>query len=154
MVSFVGSGHTYEPGKDGRLIVRVDRPSCVFPLCCHAVEPSQMRTLLPEHPIAAGLPETFTLEYTEMYDGPFGVPPADEIIFSESWADGEHFNEAGAIWNVGKGKVFYFRPGHETYRVSYHRHVLKILGNATTYLGRAAQESRSAEKSTEESASK
>jgi hypothetical protein len=128
---------TYKPAKDGSIEIHLDRPNCVFPLCCHPVEPSLMRTLLPKHPIARGLPETFTLEYTEMYDGPYGVPPADELIFSETWADGEFFAESGAIWNVGKGKVFYLRPGHETYRVYYDPDVLKILENATVHLGEA-----------------
>lgn len=120
---------------DGSILIKLDRPDCVFPLCCHPVEPSLMRTLLPEHPIARGVPETFTLTYTEMYDGPYGVPPADQLIFSESWADGEHFLESGALWNVGRGQVFYLRPGHETYRVYYDRNILRVIDNAAVYLG-------------------
>ena len=39
------------------------------------------------------------------------------------------------IWNIGKGKVFYFRPGHETYGVYFEPMPLKVLENASRWLG-------------------
>jgi trehalose utilization protein len=40
------------------------------------------------------------------------------------------------VWNIGKGKVFYFRPGHETYPVYLEETPLKIIGNAVQWMGR------------------
>jgi trehalose utilization protein len=35
---------------------------------------------------------------------------------------------------LGKGRVFYFRPGHETYPVFKQEAVLRILSNAVRWL--------------------
>ena len=40
----------------------------------------------------------------------------------------------GLIWNIGKGKVFYFRPGHETFPVYKQKVALQIVENAVRYL--------------------
>ena len=76
--------------------------------------------LRPDHPIAAGIPAEFELPQTEMYDEPFHVPEPDEVILEERWASGEWFR-SGAVWKLGRGKVFYFRPGHETFPSSRSR---------------------------------
>jgi len=65
---------------------------------------------------------------------PFHVPTPDAVIFEEKWDRGEHFR-SGCVWNIGKGKVFYFRPGHETYKVYFEPVPLKILANAVLWLG-------------------
>jgi trehalose utilization protein len=90
--------------------------------------------LKPEHPIARGLPATFELAATEMYDEPFHVPPPDEVVLEERWATGEWFR-SGAVWKVGNGRVFYFRPGHETYPVFKDANALKVVENAVVWLG-------------------
>lgn len=72
--------------------------------------------MTPDHPIAAGLPKTFQLPQTEMYAEPFHVPEPDVVVLEEQWASGDWFRR-GMAWAVGGGKVFYFRPGHETYPV-------------------------------------
>jgi len=36
---------------------------------------------------------------------------------------------------VGKGRVFYFRPGHETFPVFKQKEPLKVLENAARWLG-------------------
>ena len=81
---------------------------------------------MPKHPIAAGVSEHFDIPQTEMYGEPFHVPTPDEVIFEEKWDKGEHFR-SGCVWRLGKGKVFYFRPGHETYRVYTQPMPLKII---------------------------
>lgn len=123
-----------EKRADGKWHVLLERPSCVFPSCCTPMQPSALRTLLPEHPIARGLPSTFTLPETEMYDEPFHVPEPDEVIFREYWAGGEHFR-SGMTWRLGRGEVFYFRPGHETYHVFTQPEPLRVLENACAWLG-------------------
>jgi trehalose utilization protein len=119
---------------DGAVEVTLTLPSCVFPAYRADAKPSQIRTLLPDHPIAKGLPARFTIPRTEMYDEPFHVPEPDAVIFEERWETGEWFR-SGCLWQIGKGKVFYFRPGHELYPVYKEREVLQLLTNAARWLG-------------------
>jgi trehalose utilization protein len=123
---------------DGTWHILLERPSCVFPSCCTPMQPSTIRTLLPKHAIAQGVPASFVLPETEMYDEPFHVPEPDEIIFEERWAGGEHFR-SGMMWKLGRGHVFYFRPGHETYHVYTEPIPLKIVENACVHLGGKVQ---------------
>ena len=94
---------------------------------------SHVKTLLPEHPIAAGIPKEFDIPQTEMYDDPFFVPAPDATVFEEHWDKGEHFH-SGSVWKVGLGQVFYFRPGHEIYPVYKQPIPLRIVTNAVRYL--------------------
>ena len=114
--------------------VRVDLPNCCFPAYRPDGKPSTIITRVPEHPIARGLPKTWTVAHTEMYDEPFHVPAPDVVVFEERWEAGERFR-SGMIWNLGKGKVFYFRPGHETYGVYFEPMPLQVLENASRWLG-------------------
>ena len=54
--------------------------------------------------IAQGLPETWDIPQTEMYDEPFHVPKPDFVILEERWDAGEHFR-SGSLWLVDKGWV-------------------------------------------------
>ena len=65
--------------------VRVDLPNCVFPGFRPDGQPSVVTVLKPDHPIAKGLPATFEIPQTEMYDEPFHVPAPDQVIFQEDW---------------------------------------------------------------------
>ncbi len=106
---------------------------CCFPAWRAEAKPSHVKTLLPDRPIAAGIPKEFDIPRTEMYDEPFHVPAPDAVIFEERWDAGERFR-GGSLWKVGAGQVFYFRPGHETYPIYKQEIPLKILENATRYL--------------------
>lgn len=108
-------------------------PSCVFPAYRPDGAPSKFTTLLPGHPIAQGLPASWGINQTEMYDEPFHVPEPDAVVFEERWEKGERFR-SGCVWNIGKGKVFYFRPGHETYPVFREALPLKVIENAVRWL--------------------
>jgi trehalose utilization protein len=126
-------------------VVRVDAthwkltlPQCVFPLYRNDGQPSQVTTLLPHHPIAAGLPPAWHIPQTEMYGEPFHVPAPDEVVFEERWDKGEHFR-SGCVWSVGKGRVFYFRPGHETYPIFQQAEPLRVVENAVRWLGAPRQ---------------
>lgn len=110
-------------------------PACVFPEWRGDGAPGHMTTLLPNHPIAAGLPQKWDVNQTEMYDEPFHVPKPDEVIFEERWDKREHFR-SGCVWNVGKGRVFYFRPGHETFPVYKQAEPLRVVENAVRWLAR------------------
>jgi trehalose utilization protein len=80
------------------------------------------------------LPAHWDIPQTEMYGEPFHVPAPDEVVFEESWDKGEHFR-SGCVWNVGKGRVFYFRPGHEIYPIFKQAEPLKVVENAARWLG-------------------
>lgn len=119
---------------DGVSVARVILPNCVFPSYRADGAPSHVTTLKPNHPIARGVPGHFQISQTEMYNEPFHVPTPDEVIFEETWDKGEHFR-SGCVWQLGRGKVFYFRPGHETYAVYTQPIPLRILANAVVWLG-------------------
>lgn len=112
---------------------RLVLPACVFPAWRADAAPSTMSVVLHDHPVASGVPPEFVIPQTEMYAEPFHVPAPDEVIFKETWAGGEWFR-SGCVWNIGKGRVFYFRPGHETYPIFKQEAPLRILVNAVRWL--------------------
>ena len=114
---------------DGTDTLEVTLPACVFPFVDNAGKPGHLTTLLPNHPIAEGVPAKFDVPQTEIYAGAFHVPKPDAVIFEEKWDNGETFT-SGCAWTVGKGRVFYFRPGHETYPIYTQEVPLKIVVNA------------------------
>ena len=119
---------------DGRREVQVELPICCFPAYRADGKPSTVRVLKPDHPIAQGIPARFEVPQTEMYDEPFHVPEPDEVVLEECWATGEWFR-SGMVWRLGQGRVFYFRPGHETYPVYKEPIPLRIVTNAVRSLG-------------------
>jgi len=114
---------------DGTVVVTLHLPGCIFPAYRNDGKPSTVTVLERGHPLAAGLPDVFTLPQTEMYDEPYHVPEPDTVACEETWAGGERFRSVMA-WNVGAGKVVYVRPGHETFPVWKNEHMLRLLENA------------------------
>lgn len=85
-----------------------------------------------KHPIANEIKD-FIIEQEEMYGEPFEVPKPEDVIFVSIFeADGAIFR-SGLTWKVGKGKVFYFRPGHETYPTYRNENVKRIIKNAVLW---------------------
>jgi trehalose utilization protein len=121
---------------DGRQKLAIHLPICCFPSYRNDGLPSTVQVKKPAHPVMKGIPGSFQISKTEMYNEPFHVPEPDEVIFEECWAGGEWFR-SGMVWNLGKGKVFYFRPGHETFPVFKEKWPLQILQNAVLWLGRS-----------------
>ncbi|MFO1457889.1 MAG: ThuA domain-containing protein [Verrucomicrobiota bacterium] len=124
----------YRKPVGGPVQIELTLPNCCFPAYRGDGRPSEIRVLLPAHPMARGLPAVFPIPQTEMYDEPFHVPPPDEVVLEERWASGEWFR-SGMVWNLGKGKVVYFRPGHETYPVYFNPNALAVVANACQWLG-------------------
>jgi trehalose utilization protein len=93
----------------------------------------------PGHPIALGLPDPIILEHTEMYGEFFDVPEPETTVFISSFAGGEVFR-SGCVWTRGAGKVFYFRPGHETFPIYHDPNVQKVLVNAVRWAAPAARQ--------------
>ena len=88
----------------------------------------------PGHPVAAGLGASFVLEKTEMYGEFFDVPVPDELIFISSFEGGEVFR-SGCCFYRGHGKIFYFRPGHETLPIYHDPNVRRVIANAVRWAG-------------------
>jgi len=86
----------------------------------------------PSHPIAAGVPAQFVIEKEEMYGEPFGIPEPDELIFISWFAGGEVFR-SGATWQRSHGRVFYFRPGHETFPTYFDPNVQRVIRNGVQW---------------------
>lgn len=93
-----------------------------------ADEKERIWVVNPAHPIASGLPEYITLEKEEMYGEHFDIPAPDELIFV-SWFEGGEVFRSGCTFSRGQGKIFYFRPGHETYPTYYNPQILQVIQN-------------------------
>ena len=86
----------------------------------------------PAHPIADGLSDYFEIPHAEMYGEPFGIPEPDSLVFT-SWFEGGEVFRSGCCWYRGRGKVFYFRPGHETYPIYYQPEIRQVIANAVKW---------------------
>lgn len=86
----------------------------------------------PGHAIAAGLDAYIDIPAAEMYGEHFDVPTPDELVMV-SWFKGGNVFRSGCCYYRGRGKIFYFRPGHETYPIYYQDEVRKVLHNAALW---------------------
>lgn len=92
-------------------------------------ERERLWVVTPEHPIAQGIGPYIELEQEEMYGEPFGTPQPDELVFL-SWFRGGEVFRSGACWTRGLGRIFYFRPGHETFPSYHNPDVVRVIANA------------------------
>lgn len=92
-------------------------------------EKERLWVVEPGHPIAEGLVDHFEIPRTEMYGERFDIPAPDTLVFV-SWFKGGEVFRSGCCFHRGNGKVFYFRPGHETYPIFYQPEVQHVLINA------------------------
>jgi trehalose utilization protein len=81
------------------------------------------------HPILAGLGDRLELPNEEMYGEPFLVPEPMETVLI-SWFEGGEVFRSGLTYQRGAGRIFYFRPGHETYPTYHDASVQRLLRNA------------------------
>ena len=100
-----------------------------------ADEKERLWNLEPSHPIMQGIPDYFELPQEEMYGERFDIPTPDKLLMVSWFQGGEVFRSA-CTWQRGHGRVFYFRPGHETYPTYYNEHVLQIISNASNWAKR------------------
>ena len=97
--------------------------------------PVELIVKAPKHPIAKGV-KNFTVPKTERYGDPFEVPTPDTLIFDGVYTlkDGKMENaQQGMVWQVGKGRVFYFQPGHEAYPIYFMDEVRQIFRNGVQW---------------------
>jgi trehalose utilization protein len=95
-------------------------------------ERERVWVLEPGHPVAAGLPQYFEIPNSEMYGERFDIPQPDALVFV-SWFQGGEVFRSGCCYQRGRGKVFYFSPGHETHPIYYQPEVLRVISNGVRW---------------------
>ena len=86
----------------------------------------------PGHPIAAGLGPYIDIPQAEMYGEHFDIPAPDTLVFM-SWFKGGNVFRSGCCYHRGHGKIFYFRPGHETHPIFFQKEVQQVIANAAAW---------------------
>jgi trehalose utilization protein len=97
-----------------------------------ADERERLWVVSPGHPIVEGIGEYIELEKEEMYGEFFDIPQPDELVFT-SWFEGGEVFRSGCCYKRGQGKIFYFRPGHETYPSYHNQDVLRVIANSVRW---------------------
>jgi trehalose utilization protein len=94
----------------------------------HDAGPEEIKVVTPDHPVAKGVSD-LVLEDEEMYDEPFEIGTPDTVVFHSTFPDGKQIR-SGLAYQIGKGRIFYFRPGHEENPTFYRPDVQHIIRNA------------------------
>ena len=96
-------------------------------------------SVCPGHPIAEGIPPVTELLPEEMYGEYYDIPAPEETVFT-SWFSGGEVFRSGVCYRRGRGRIFYFQPGHETYPTYYVPEIERILVNAVRWAAPAYRE--------------
>lgn len=97
-----------------------------------AGEKERLWVVDPTHPITEGIGQYIELEQEEMYGEHFDIPTPDELLFI-SWFEGGEVFRSGATFKRGRGKIFYFRPGHETYPTYHNKDIQRVITNGVRW---------------------
>lgn len=97
-----------------------------------AGENERMWVVNPAHPIAEGVGEYIDVPVCEMYGEHFDIPAPDELVFV-SWFKGGNVFRSGCCFRRGHGKIFYFRPGHETFPIYFQPEIRKVIANGVKW---------------------
>ena len=95
-------------------------------------EKERLWNVEPGHPVTQGIGDYFELPHEEMYGERFDIPTPDKLIFI-SWFEGGEVFRSGCCYERGHGRIFYFRPGHETHPIYYDANVMKVITNAVRW---------------------
>lgn len=106
-------------------------PSCAPTAWREDGQAERVRIKAPDHPIARGV-APFTIPKTAMFSEPFRVPEPEAVVLVSSWDGGGDFR-SGLTWSVDRGRVAYFRPGHDGFPVLFHPSVRQIIANAALW---------------------
>lgn len=96
-------------------------------------EKEKLWIINPSHPITYGLPDCIEIPADEMYGEPQLIPDPDQIIFI-AWWEGGDVCRSGNLFYKGRGKLFQFTPGHETFPILYQAEIQQILRNAVRFM--------------------
>jgi len=97
-----------------------------------AAERERLWVVEPSHPIAEGIDDCIELEEAEMYGERFDIPQPETLVFN-SWFEGGEVFRSGCTYRRGAGKIFYFRPGHETYPIYHDEEIQRVLANGVEW---------------------
>jgi len=97
-----------------------------------ANDKERLWVVAPSHPIAEGIGQYIEIEKEEMYGEFFDIPEPDTLVFV-SWFSGGEVFRSGCCYHRGNGKIFYFRPGHETYPTYHNAEVIKVIANGVKW---------------------
>lgn len=97
-----------------------------------ADESERLWVVNPGHPIVEGIGPYIDLEAEEMYGEQFDIPEPDSLIFI-SWFQGGDVFRSGCTFERGRGRIFYFRPGHESYATYKNPEILRVISNAAKW---------------------
>jgi trehalose utilization protein len=94
-------------------------------------EPVDLAAAAPRHPIAQGL-QRFRIARGAAHSGAFDAPRPDVVVFDGSLPSGDRVWQ-GMVWTRGRGRIFYFQPGHPDYPVYLQEEVRQVLHNAVRW---------------------
>jgi trehalose utilization protein len=107
-----------------------------------ANEKERLWVVSPGHPIAEGIGQYIELDHEEMYGEHFDIPEPETLVFV-SWFEGGEVFRSGCCYQRGAGKIFYFRPGHETHPTYYNAEVRRVIANGVRWAAPVAGPPRS-----------
>jgi trehalose utilization protein len=94
-----------------------------------AGEKERLWVVEPGNPIVDGLGPFFEIPHEEMYGERFDIPVPDATVLI-SWFAGGNVFRSGCCFLRGNGRIFYFRPGHETFPTYHQKEVQQVIRNA------------------------
>lgn len=94
-----------------------------------AGEKERLWNVAPDHEITQGIGDFIELPHEEMYGERFDIPEPDRLLFVSWYTGGEVFR-SGCVWQRGHGRIFYFKPGHESYPVYHNPEIQRVIANA------------------------
>lgn len=97
-----------------------------------ADEKERLWVVAPGHPIVEGIGEYIEMEKEEMYGEHFDIPQPETLVFV-SWFEGGEVFRSGCCYSRGAGKIFYFRPGHETYPTYFNPEIRCVIANGVRW---------------------
>ncbi|QDV22174.1 ThuA domain-containing protein [Aureliella helgolandensis] len=119
-------------GHASKIFQRLMGTSCML-RWREAAETERLWITSPGHPILAGIEGDYIeLPQAEMYGEHFDIPSPEELLLV-SWFEGGEVFRSGCTFQRGQGKIFYFRPGHETYPIYYNPQILRVISNAVLW---------------------
>ena len=92
----------------------------------------------PTHPIARGVPACIDIPAEEMYGEAFDIPKPEELVFI-GWFESGHVFRSGVTYTRGRGRIFYFQPGHEEAPVYKQPEIQRIIVNAVRWAAPAVR---------------
>ena len=96
-------------------------------------EKARVWVIQPGHPITYGVRDCIEIPQDEMYGEPQLIPEPDQTVFLTWWEGGEACR-GGCVYYRGRGKLFQFTPGHETFPIFYQPEIRLVLRNAAKWM--------------------